>query len=349
METLRNLLFYGGVDPEIYRDCREEIWKENREKLFFFLSVSILFLLIALVVCCLVKSLTAGVVIYLVGLAVCLGLICAVQNFPDNHIVTVLSADVFMGMLYLMGIYLGTIAYPNEPAICFHVFAVLLPMLFTRPAIGNILRTALYEGIFIGCVFWFKTPDVLALDLLNAFLFGAAACVLSTYYVRALTDNVVVRCKLKVIAETDLNTQIPNRNAYENHMQDYPLRCANTLSCVYVDVNGLHELNNTKGHDAGDVMLKTVAQEMVKTFGIKDSYRIGGDEFVAFVVDEDPRMVRERMRALEANVEADGYSVAVGCATCSAGGIQMEALIKQAETRMYDAKNEYYRKRGVLR
>lgn len=349
METLRNLLFYGGVDPEIYRDCREEIWKENREKLFFFLSVSILFLLIALVVCCLVKSLTAGVVIYLVGLAVCLGLICAVQNFPDNHIVTVLSADVFMGMLYLMGIYLGTIAYPNEPAICFHVFAVLLPMLFTRPAIGNILRTALYEGIFIGCVFWFKTPDVLALDLLNAFLFGAAACVLSTYYVRALTDNVMARCKLKVIAETDLNTQIPNRNAYENHMQDYPLRCANTLSCVYVDVNGLHELNNTKGHDAGDVMLKTVAQEMVKTFGIKDSYRIGGDEFVAFVVDEDPRMVRERMRALEANVEADGYSVAVGCATCSAGGIQMEALIKQAETRMYDAKNEYYRKRGVLR
>lgn len=349
METLRNLLFYGGVDPEVYRDCREEIWKENREKLFFFLSVSILFLLIALVVCCLVKSLTAGFVIYLVGLAVCLGLICAVQNFPDNHMVTALSADVFMGMLYLMGIYLGTIAYPNEPAICFHVFAVLLPMLFTRPAIGNILRTALYEGIFIGCVFWFKTPDVLALDLLNAFLFGAAACVLSTYYVRALTDNVVVRCKLKVIAETDLNTQIPNRNAYENHMQDYPLRCANTLSCVYVDVNGLHELNNTKGHDAGDVMLKTVAQEMVKTFGIKDSYRIGGDEFVAFVVDEDPRMVRERMRALEANVEADGYSVAVGCATCSAGGIQMEALIKQAETRMYDAKNEYYRKRGVLR
>ena len=349
METLRNLLFYGGVDPEVYRDCREEIWKENREKLFFFLSVSILFLLIALVVCCLVKSLTAGVVIYLVGLAVCLGLICAVQNFPDNHMVTALSADVFMGMLYPMGIYLGTIAYPNEPAICFHVFAVLLPMLFTRPAIGNILRTALYEGIFIGCVFWFKTPDVLALDLLNAFLFGAAACVLSTYYVRALTDNVVARRKLKVIAETDLNTQIPNRNAYENHMQDYPLRCANTLSCVYVDVNGLHELNNTKGHDAGDVMLKTVAQEMVKTFGIKDSYRIGGDEFVAFVVDEDPRMVRERMRALEANVEADGYSVAVGCATCSAGGIQMEALIKQAETRMYDAKNEYYRKRGVLR
>lgn len=72
-------------------------------------------------------------------------------------------------------------------------------------------------------------------------------------------------------------------------------------------------------------MLKTVAQEMVRQFGIKDSYRIGGDEFVAFVVDEPPRTVRERMSQLVANVEANGYSVAVGCATCSAGGIQLEA------------------------
>lgn len=185
------------------------------------------------------------------------------------------------------------------------------------------------------------------MDVFNAVLFGLMGCVLSTYYIRALTDNVVARCKLKVIAETDLNTQIPNRNAYENHMNEYPLRCSNTLSCVYVDVNGLHELNNTKGHNAGDVMLKTVAQEMVRQFGIKDSYRIGGDEFVAFVVDEPPRAVRERMSQLVANVEANGYSVAVGCATCSAGGIQLEALIKQAESRMYDDKEEHYRRRGI--
>ena len=220
-------------------------------------------------------------------------------------------------------------------------------MLFTRPAIGNILRTVIYEALFIGCSVTFKDPALVPMDVFNAVLFGLMGCVLSTYYIRVLTDNVVSRCKLKVIAETDLNTQIPNRNAYENHMNEYPLRCSNTLSCVYVDVNGLHELNNTKGHDAGDVMLKTVAQEMVRQFGIKDSYRIGGDEFVAFVVDEPPRAVRERMSQLVANVEANGYSVAVGCATCSAGGIQLEALIKQAESRMYDDKEEHYRRRGI--
>ena len=180
--------------------------------------------------------------------------------------VLAICADGFLAVCYLLGIDLGCFVYADQPATCFHILAVVLPMLFTRPALWNILRTALYEGVFACCVVTFKTPEVAAMDLMDAVLFGLMACVISTYYVRALTDNVVARCKLKVIAETDLNTQIPNRNAYENHMHEYPLRCANSLSCVYVDVNGLHELNNTKGHDAGDVMLKIVAQEMTKNF-----------------------------------------------------------------------------------
>ena len=277
MEKLRNLLLYGGAMPDVYRNCRDEIRKENLEKLFFFLTVEIVFLLIALAVCCAVKSLAGGFIAYIIALACALALLCTVQSCQNSNIVLSICADSFLGICYLLSLYLGCFAYPDEPAICFHVVAVVLPMLFTRPAIGNILRTVIYEALFIGCSVTFKDPALVPRDVFNAVLFGLMGCVLSTYYIRVLTDNVVARCKLKVIAETDLNTQIPNRNAYENHMNEYPLRCSNTLSCVYVDVNGLHELNNTKGHDAGDVMLKTVAQEMVRQFGIKDSYRMGAE------------------------------------------------------------------------
>ena len=60
MENCANLLFYGGAMPDVYRNCRDEIRKENLEKLFFFLTVEIVFLLIALAVCCAVKSLAGG-------------------------------------------------------------------------------------------------------------------------------------------------------------------------------------------------------------------------------------------------------------------------------------------------
>ena len=142
---------------------------------------------------------------------------------------------------------------------------------------------------------------------------------------------------------------LKNRNAYESQMHDYPMHCSSTLSCVYLDVNGLHELNNTRGHAAGDEMLKTVAAKVRDIFGEEYSYRVGGDEFVAFAMDKSAEEMRALIHKLVQEVDEAGYSVAVGTATHSAGGIDMEVLVKSAETRMYLAKEEHYRLAGKTR
>ena len=87
METLRNLLLYGGVEPDVYRNCRDELRKENRAKLVFFLSIAIFFLLIAMMICCMVKSLAGGFIPYVAALAGCLALLGVTQSFPDKHMV----------------------------------------------------------------------------------------------------------------------------------------------------------------------------------------------------------------------------------------------------------------------
>ncbi len=47
----------------------------------------------------------------------------------------------------------------------------------------------------------------------------------------------------------------------------------------------MHLVNNTRGHKAGDLMLCAVATTVRKMFGKSHTYRIGGDEFVAFATD----------------------------------------------------------------
>lgn len=102
MEKLRNLLFYGGAMPDVYRNCRDEIRKENLEKLFFFLTVEIVFLLMALAVCCAVKSLAGGFIAYIIALACALVLLCTVQSCQNSNIVLSICADSFMGICYLL-------------------------------------------------------------------------------------------------------------------------------------------------------------------------------------------------------------------------------------------------------
>ena len=60
---------------------------------------------------------------------------------------------------------------------------------------------------------------------------------------------------IREMGTVDLLTGLLNRNSYQRNMKGYPMMNFQTLACVYCDVNGLHELNNSQGHEAGDEML----------------------------------------------------------------------------------------------
>ena len=61
------------------------------------------------------------------------------------------------------------------------------------------------------------------------------------------------------LGEGDTLTGLYNRNRYEIDLPNLAAKCQDSLGCVFVDVNGLHELNNSQGHEAGDQMLRSVS------------------------------------------------------------------------------------------
>ena len=112
-----------------------------------------------------------------------------------------------------------------------------------------------------------------------------------------------------------------------------------------MDVNGLHDINNTQGHLAGDNMLKTIAQIISNEFGENNTYRIGGDEFVAFRYERDEELVRRDMEKVIKQVEENGYHVACGLAMATPDR-KIINVIKSAEEEMYENKRKYYESIG---
>ena len=107
-----------------------------------------------------------------------------------------------------------------------------------------------------------------------------------------------------------------------------------------MDINGLHELNNAMGHQAGDIMLREVADEL--------TYRMGGDEYVAFAPDLSEDRLHEKVRTFSLAIEQKDYHAALGWATCETASLRMENLLRIAETRMYQAKSAYYQDKNIL-
>ena len=145
-------------------------------------------------------------------------------------------------------------------------------------------------------------------------------------------------------ANMDALTGLQNRNRYEyfcGHLQ----QGTDGLACIYFDVNGLHELNNTQGHVAGDNMLKTIAKIIVAEFGDSNTYRIGGDEFVSFRYERDESLVQKDLNKVIKEIEENGYHVACGLAMATPDK-KLLTVIKTAEERMYEDKRKYYESIG---
>ena len=140
---------------------------------------------------------------------------------------------------------------------------------------------------------------------------------------------------------TDQLTGLFNRSAYEKYLNESELHTFNHTVCVYIDVNGLHELNNKHGHEAGDQMLRAVAASLGEQFRGKRLYRIGGDEFVVFPESADPTVCEARMQVVCASLAAQGYSISYGLAAQeTAEGLRK--LVREADEKMLEQKRTYY-------
>ncbi|MGN0741279.1 MAG: GGDEF domain-containing protein [Candidatus Fimadaptatus sp.] len=118
------------------------------------------------------------------------------------------------------------------------------------------------------------------------------------------------------------------------------------LAVVMCDLNGLKEINDQNGHDAGDRFIVQIAHTLKAVFGERNVYRLGGDEFIAVL----PNITHmELQQLLEAAKSQLGANVSLGTAINSTGDRDFESLLKAADAEMYESKKQYYTETGKER
>ena len=140
---------------------------------------------------------------------------------------------------------------------------------------------------------------------------------------------------------TDQGTGLMNRVAYEKCLRKSDQRVIAPAACIYIDANGLHEINNERGHEAGDQLLRAVAERLREQFPRDDFYRVGGDEFVVFPAPAAEAEYEARMRAVSESLAAQGYSISYGIAVCEAAN-GLRELVREADEKMLGSKRAYY-------
>ena len=166
-------------------------------------------------------------------------------------------------------------------------------------------------------------------------------CVAQSF--RMAMSNLFFYREIERISMTDALTGLANRMSYELYLEKPVAELP--LCCLFIDVNGLHELNNTSGHAEGDRMLSFIAGAVSTYFSTSECFRIGGDEIVIFTEGHDTDYVAGHRMSLESEITSGGYSVSIGEAWAY-DPCDKKVLVNAAEKKMYDAKRTYYMTSG---
>lgn len=156
------------------------------------------------------------------------------------------------------------------------------------------------------------------------------------------------------MAVTDALTGLYNRRYLETHlahMTDDHINRAKPLSLLAIDADHFKAVNDTHGHDAGDAVLKELANRIrVATRGIDVCCRTGGEEFILVLPGADLRVaaaVAERLRKLIATrpfvigkTKSINVTVSIGVAKLDGLGDTQSKILKRADEALYVAKRE---------
>lgn len=155
------------------------------------------------------------------------------------------------------------------------------------------------------------------------------------------------------VARTDALTGLRNRRHFMELARREVLRARRTgepLSLLLLDADHFKRINDTWGHDVGDLVLREVADGLRESVREVDvSARIGGEEFVALLPGADccaAHAVAERIRERVAETfvisrgEEVRCTVSIGCTTQQGDGVDLELLLRNSDVALYGAKKK---------
>lgn len=146
----------------------------------------------------------------------------------------------------------------------------------------------------------------------------------------------------------DTLTSFYNRNRYMQDLSKFA-QAEEPLGIVYLDLNGLKDVNDRYGHAAGDRMLVECARYIRECFCGSNLYRIGGDEFIIIYTNGSKDAFQRQVRDLRTLFnESSDCQAAIG-SHWAAKGMNIDAAVAAADQKMYSDKQAFYRENHASR
>ena len=348
---------YGTFDKSTFEGIEGRRGRANKNALRFVSFVTIILVAILSVMAITLGSSfnytlnRANLPIYYISII--LSLIMLILSHilrSNNYYLNLVMIYIQVGIIYLLGIYLGTSAAPSANAVIFAVMLVAMSMLINdHPYRINLLSLLMYL-LFLYWSHEIKGTNFFRTDMINgmfSLIISTIVCIFIEHLrlsdwrsTRALNRK---QAELLELSRHDGLTGLYNRRALDEFLSTI-YNTDQPVALIMSDLNGLKSTNDSLGHNAGDDLILRAVKLLSTDFNGQHLYRMGGDEFLAIVIGDTEESVNKKIVDFKSHCEKQNVSMAVGMNYVNPPFTNYEEYIRVADELMYRDKSEYYKK-----
>lgn len=358
---IRKILLYTSVIKDENGRIRKQIMEDNRKSAIIWSAILIIYWIL-----CLIFSASNTLYANCRGLYIAALCIHTVTLFTAAFIAPkaprVIRPMLFIIQIAFAGVGIGTaLCNPGEKTVTFVATLLIAPIMFVEDTLPSVLIAL---ASILACVF--AGPQRMGAEIyhwmLTDVLLYSFAGILFGYFINKsrferyiYAESAVKLAELQTrYAYYDQMTGLQNRRAYSEQTEAFAKEMPSYCCIIMADVNGLKQINDTLGHEAGDELITGSAECLRQGFqGIETIYRLGGDEFSVILTDRniDTGKCLEKMKKISSGWKGrhiNGISISYGFAT-SEEFSDIASIEKNADRRMYEYKRNYYQSAGKER
>ena len=213
------------------------------------------------------------------------------------------------------------------------------------------VTVAMAGAILAGGLFYFHGTGkhhIDAITLVNGLTSMAAATIGAIIYE---VSRSAAELRLLRFANTDYLTGLSNRRHFANGFQlerEQAKRTEAPLSLLLIDIDHFKQINDSYGHEAGDLALQHMARMLRANLRADDTVgRLGGEEFAVLLPDTSLAVAQERAEQLRRSIESTpfksargeiSFTVSIGIAQMTCAQAEYQTLYTVADRNLYKAK-----------
>ena len=348
LKTIRNYIFYCGIEKDEYEAIKKDAYKSNFKlwrTLHIFMAVVFGFLYFTSLMNNLLR---ANSIFYLSAFIYSAVSIVFFYVLKNDSVLAQFLIYLSISLLFLFGCLI-TQNKPATPATTFIALLLITPMFMIDKPIFMTIELCAASSVFVVWMHGVKPYSVWEYDLVNVVIYTVVGIFLNVIANSIRIREFVLTRKIRIQKDTDELTGLKNKAALTREINEF---LANNTTgkgiMLLLDVDHFKSINDTYGHDVGDRVITQLGQYLgSRCTDDEVAGRFGGDEFIVFIKNSDSpdtaaKVAQDIVRGASESVNLPDIDqrieLSVGIAIYHGKAKNYSEIFKRADTALYKAK-----------